>query len=293
MHRCHTDRTMCRLFVVALAIAGFPAWAQANGQPLDAVHRLFYNARYEEALRSRSPSARPSPTPREREARTPRCCRPRGLLKGRLSRWRPRRKRSALPRCPDSRPFTPIAPDKRSGGLVKATRGRARCSISQGTLITSAPARSVSSRRPLDEYCARGIARRLLNINPKHVPACRARLAHFIVIRAFRGDALVLGGAQEEGSFPRCGGRRLDTDTSTAPRPSSRSWHGAADSSAGVDGSRARLPVLPDNSNRRLPVRPSGQYDVGISRVADRSASLIQLLRAAAGEARHFAGARS
>jgi tetratricopeptide (TPR) repeat protein len=37
-----------RFFVVALALA-IPAVAQANGNPLDAVHRLFYNARYEEA----------------------------------------------------------------------------------------------------------------------------------------------------------------------------------------------------------------------------------------------------
>jgi len=39
---------MIRSFLVALALA-VPASAHANGNPLDAVHRLFYNARYEEA----------------------------------------------------------------------------------------------------------------------------------------------------------------------------------------------------------------------------------------------------
>lgn len=39
---------MIRSFLVALALA-VPASAYANGNPLDAVHRLFYNARYEEA----------------------------------------------------------------------------------------------------------------------------------------------------------------------------------------------------------------------------------------------------
>ena len=48
IHRCHTDWTMIRSLVVALALS-VPATAQANGNPLDAVHRLFYNAHYEEA----------------------------------------------------------------------------------------------------------------------------------------------------------------------------------------------------------------------------------------------------
>lgn len=60
IHRCHTDWTMIGSLsgpslrawtcaaVVALALAA-PRLAHANGQPLDAVHRLFYNARYEEA----------------------------------------------------------------------------------------------------------------------------------------------------------------------------------------------------------------------------------------------------
>ena len=39
---------MIRSFLAALALA-VPASAYANGNPLDAVHRLFYNARYEEA----------------------------------------------------------------------------------------------------------------------------------------------------------------------------------------------------------------------------------------------------
>src|SRR5687767_14262501 len=48
VHRCHTGCTMIRSFLVTLALA-VPASAHANGNPLDAVHRLFYNARYEEA----------------------------------------------------------------------------------------------------------------------------------------------------------------------------------------------------------------------------------------------------